>query len=694
MDVGQVHPAKPVPIRHTMVERSGGNDWGLAGCIPYLWSGPAPSRAVSHDAGMRRRCALDRPDMMSLHGTPTVAVLRRIWQRPATAMAGAAVLALLFQVSCVDLSRGALDRDELREGDSYTWLALVESWDRTGEWTPFVYAHNAPNGLETHLTRPFAAVVIGLSQVLAPWRDRGQALREAGKLSGPLLCAATAVVMAWGTRVLIGTGGALLAVCAYLTMLLTPSRFDIHAFDHHSLHLFLAALTFALLIRGGCRGRGGHWACLAGGVAGLGVWSGVEMLVPALGGGLALGIAWIVWGGQSRARHLFLYVLCMTLVLGTVLIFEDPNHLGLLILDRLSGAHLLMGGLLAAGTAGTAWMQRRCPDVGIIGRAAAGAVMSGGVALVLWAAVPHFFLGPYGHVDPFIVKEFYKWSSGGLGALASLAASPGFLGYHIALLIPVAIRLGIGLREAEHQDAWSLLAVGLVVGAAAAFYQYRLAQYYELFAAIVLGAAVAGAGRLVWNGVRPSLRVAAVPAMALTLSFPYGGLFAGIAATGYAVNPTYFDLAWQDDGCDWASLGKALAGLPRQGGSNLVTYTAPGPELAWFSGRGAVATGCHRNVEGMRDARAVLLSAPAAAREVAESRGVEFVIQCPAVQGWRGHDWHLERSGPEGLYARLTRGEPPDWLARLPASELDVEGFVVWRTTFAAAPAPRGGPVA
>ena len=198
------------------------------------------------------------------------------------AAAGAAAMALLFQVSCMDLSREALESMQLANGDGYTYLALVESWQDTGQWSPYVAAHNAPEGLETHLTAPFPAGVLGLARLLEPWHGRQDAPQIAGKLSGPLLHVATAAVLAWGAAAVFGTGGALLAAAGFLVMPLAPHRFGVSELDHHSLHLFLAALLTAVLLRDtGGQARSGRTACLAGAVAGLGIWSGVEMLIPA-----------------------------------------------------------------------------------------------------------------------------------------------------------------------------------------------------------------------------------------------------------------------------------------------------------------------------------------------------------------------------------------------------------------------------
>ena len=607
-----------------------------------------------------------------------------------TTMLAAAAMALLFQVSCMDLSREALQKGRIHEGDSYTWQALVEGWWETGRWSPEVPSHNAPYGLETHLTRPFAAVVLGLAQPLGLYLSPRDATRVAGKLSGPVLHVLTAVTVAWGAGALLGPGGALLAVSGFLLILSSRVQFGVLAFDHHALHLFLTTLTMALLLRHAVGDdRRGCLAGAAGAVAGVGIWSGVEMLIPAAIGGVALGLAWVAWGGQSRARGLWLYALGMAMALTLALVLERPPREWGLALDRISGTHVLLASF-GAGSAGMiGWLQKHRPNIASAQRFGAVALVSGGAAVVMWAVVPDFFLGPYGTVDSVVHDEHHLGRMPrSSGAVVRFAAMPGLLGYHLCLVSLVAFGTWRGLRVPLKREAWMVVAVGASVGAAFAFLHFRLVQHYEIFASIALGGAAVGLGRLVWRKVPAGVRFAGVPLALFVVMSPYVGLMVGQRWGQDSVHPFLQDL-WQDGDCDWSALGRALARLP--GGSsagNIVTYANVGPELADISGLSVVATGCHCNAEGMRDARAILLSTSDVARVVAERREVEFVVQCPSVRGWQGHDWYIEWSGPDGLYARLARGDPPDWLRRVPASELGVEGFIVHRTAFAARASP------
>ena len=361
-------------------------------------------------------------------------VLQRLWARPTTAIVGAAVLTLLFQVSCTDLSRAALERDELANGRQ---LHVAGAGGGVGRDRPMDagcgYTTMRPDGLETHLTRPFAAVVLGLAALLDPWYADGAAVQAAGKLSGPLLYLATSAVLAWGVWRLIGTGGTLLAAIAYLAMPVSPLHFGLQRFDHHALHLLLTALTVSLLLHAVPQDarKGGRLAGLAGTAAGLGIWSGVELLISGAIGGVALGLAWILWGGRRRARVVGCYALGMALTLAAALIVGQPAaRWTSLHLDSISAAHVLMGSFVAFGALWLVWWEACGPWVGGAVRAFGALAVSACAALGLWLLVPDFFLGPYGEVDP-MVEDLFRANPSDRGIAPLLQSIPGLLAFHL-----------------------------------------------------------------------------------------------------------------------------------------------------------------------------------------------------------------------------------------------------------------------
>ena len=596
----------------------------------------------------------------------------------------AALLALLLQVSCMDLYSARFDALEPQlSGDGYTWLPLVEARIETGRWSPVIPSHNAPYGVETHLTRPFAEAVRLLALPLGLFLPPKEAALFGGMLSGPTLQMATAALVAWGAAAVVGPGGTVLAVAAFLVSWhwALYATFSVYAYDHHALHLCLGAAILALLLRHAAgQGGSGRMAGAAGAVAGIGIWAGTEMLLLAGVGGGVLGLAWMLWGGDRRAQGLWRYAAAMAATLGGGLLVErSPAELSL-ELDRLSGTHVVMGVLLALASVAVALSQQRWPSLGPARRGMVAASSAAAAGLGLWFIAPDFFRGPYAAIDD-VVQEYLSSLLWDRGAWSVFSASPGVMGYYLLPCILAAGTAARGLGGAR-REACLVLLVSTVATAVFPFWTARLIRHFPLFVAIPLGGAAAALGWWAWNWASARLRVVAGFVVLGVLLSPYLGLVIGDLVVKKDASDLFWKSVSDQRACDWRSVGRALASVPRLGGGTIVTHPQQGADLAYLSGLGVVATGCHCNAEGMADALAILTSQPEASRALAERRGVEFIVLCPGARGIHGHDWYLERSGPDGLYARLARGQPPDWLARTSPTEIGVDGFVVHRATF------------
>ncbi len=576
----------------------------------------------------------------------------------------AAVATLLLHVSCGELtelfdSKG-LDFLKFKLGsDAFTWLPLVEARLETGSWSSVVASHNAPYGLETHLTRPFAELVLLLAFPLGLFVSPEETALVAGMLSGPVLQMATAACVAWGAGAVLGAAGTLLALVVFLIGwdLALHAVFSVYAYDHHALHLCLEAAVLGLLLRHAAGGGGsGRMAGVAGVVAGVGIWAGTEMLLPAGFGGLALGLAWVVWGGERRARGLWRYALAMAVAMAGVLIIErSPDDLLSVELDRFSATHVLMGVLLAIAASAVAWTQQRWPCLGAVprGTVAASAAVAAGIGL--WIVIPDFFRGPYTAVDD-LMQERLSGLLWHRGAGSLFAAAPGILGYFLLPFLLVVASVTQGLRGG-FREAYLLLLVGVLSAAISPFWAGRLVRHYILFTFIPLGGIAATLGWWLWNRSYTGLRATAVLSIVGIMLSPYLGLIIGGLTVKKEVTSPFWESVADHSACDWTSLGNALAGVSRLSSGTIATHPYHGDRVAYLSGLGVVATGCHCNEEGLADTLAILLSQPDSARAVAERRGVEFVLQCPAARGTHGHEWYIDRSGPDGLYARLAHGE-------------------------------------
>jgi hypothetical protein len=80
----------------------------------------------------------------------------------------------------------------------------------------------------------------------------------------------------------------------------------------------------------------------------------------------------------------------------------------------------------------------------------------------------------------------------------------------------------------------------------------------------------------------------------------------------------------------------------------------------------------HRNNDGIVALIRLMLAPPAAARQILSDRHVDYVVTCAATP-----DANIIELAPDGLEARLARGEPPDFLERLHLAPNDK--IAVWR---------------
>jgi hypothetical protein len=97
------------------------------------------------------------------------------------------------------------------------------------------------------------------------------------------------------------------------------------------------------------------------------------------------------------------------------------------------------------------------------------------------------------------------------------------------------------------------------------------------------------------------------------------------------------------------------------------------PAILVNSPHSAIASGHHRNAQGMRDMIELFLAPPAAGAEILQRRQVDYLAFClNAAESIR-----YARHGRGGLAAALQAGRPPSWLEPLPSASSRY--LKVWR---------------
>jgi hypothetical protein len=87
-----------------------------------------------------------------------------------------------------------------------------------------------------------------------------------------------------------------------------------------------------------------------------------------------------------------------------------------------------------------------------------------------------------------------------------------------------------------------------------------------------------------------------------------------------------------------------------------------GPTILYETRHSIFAAPYHRNGGGNRAAFDLLLGDDATARRVIAEKGIDYVAICPGAP----EHFNYARAAPDGLAARLGRGEVPDYLEALP----------------------------
>jgi hypothetical protein len=139
--------------------------------------------------------------------------------------------------------------------------------------------------------------------------------------------------------------------------------------------------------------------------------------------------------------------------------------------------------------------------------------------------------------------------------------------------------------------------------------------------------------------------------------------------------------------CDSFSQVRAIASLPPS------TVFAPidlTPEILVNTAHRAIGAGYHRGHDAMRKIIAAFLADPAHARPIVTATGASYIVACAG----SNETSIYKKAAPNGLWARLERGERVDWLTpvALPGSPV-----LVWRVSPSAAsrlPAPTARPSA
>ena len=161
---------------------------------------------------------------------------------------------------------------------------------------------------------------------------------------------------------------------------------------------------------------------------------------------------------------------------------------------------------------------------------------------------------------------------------------------------------------------------------------------------------------------------------ATVIATPFGAASATAAALDNQQVPTKAVSQVPDRfRCTTQETLRGLDALPR---ATLFTPLDIGAHVLVYTHHSVVATGHHRNAEGMKEAISGLIATPEDARRIVTATGANYVALCLG----ENEVVKYAKREPASLIAGLRKGEHPDWLVPVPMRK--GESIKVYRVVY------------
>ena len=538
----------------------------------------------------------------------------------------------------------------LPDPDDMMRLVQVRDWlagQGVNDWTQYRMA--PPAGAPMHWSRVNDMGIAALILAFSPALGRHGAELVAVLAYPALLFAAHLFLSARLARRLWGEPAAAIAVVlgamAYPgTTVFAPGRID-----HHALQVVLTEIAvLAATMRAGPRA-----GLLAGAAIALALVVGLETApqIAALLGVLLL--LWVTRGTHERGRMAGLAAGLAGATLPFVL-FLRPTLWSPTLCDAFTPAtsNATFGGaavlaLLAAATPRLADWRLRLVLGGVLGT---------GVLAAILAAYPTCLAGPYGAVDPLLLREFIPHIDEANSLFDQVAVGRRVQLGGLMLVSCLAV-VWLALRRRAAWRRWLPLAAVVAISGLVTLAQVR-GTYVgtPLGAPLLAGMVLAVRGRV---PARPALLVGAwlgasgmswygLPIVWEHLIARAGGPAAGSLDTTPSRAPC-------NTGATWRAVDRYPPGV-------VMTSTSIAAFLTGSTRMSTVGAGYHRNNRGNVAMYRFFLSEPAAAARIARAWRVDYVAFCPRDFA----EMDAVRRFPRSVVARLQAGDPPAGFQQLP----------------------------
>ena len=542
--------------------------------------------------------------------------------------------------------------------DNDSLMRMVEVLDflsGQGWYDLHQYRMGPEGGFLMHWSRfvdaPIAALLL-LSEAVTGSMERAETIVE---IVYPALLTVMAMFLLLRLVRRLGNAQALLpatvigALALYSLPLFQPA-----SLDHHNVQLILVLAAILFLMSDQKR----LWAGFGAGVAAaLSLVVGMETAPYVAVAGVAAAIGFLFRGDVEHPSAAgfgagFGGVSLLSFLATVPISLWGAPRCDAFTLPQMSVAALAGAGLFAAASvpACRASFARRLLSLGVLAAAVA--------ALILFA-FPECLAAPYADLDPKLKSYWLDAVSEAQSIRQVLIATPEMAATYYCTPLVGALVLGLRLRKGELGREGFLFGAFLVMAILVSFWQVRGVFFSIPFSVVPLAAWVGG-----WRariGDHPTkgdaVRLLAVWLVSFNVVWSVtaqsvADRFAPDKASAGA--PSEASCVTRDDYA-------ALAALPH--GTVLAVSNLGAPILRYTPQR-ALSGPYHRNGVGGLAMLDALTGTDEQAHEIVRRYDVTIVASCPGNPETGG----LVKLAPDGLTARLTRGDVPAWLAPVPST--------------------------
>jgi hypothetical protein len=557
------------------------------------------------------------------------------------------LIPLLFLAASVTLAWPAINGgvfDALSTDDAMRLVEVGDLIGGQGWFDVFQYRMDPPGGTSMHWSRLIDAPLAGLILLLKPLLGMHDAQALTLYFWPTLLFAvALALIAAIARQMSNSTTPVIAAVVLAVLSLPALVHFRAGAIDHHNAQI---VLLLALVLMTTQIEQSAVKAALGGLMASLSLAIGIEMLPAIAAIGLAV-FGLFVWRGAPVARQVGAFgagLAASSLLLAPALL--PLSSLTAPVCDAFGGPVLL---LTVGGGIGLMLMVRIDRYQSTLRmRAVSGATL----AIVLVGSFLALFSGciasPFGHLDPIVISLWVNNVGEAISFARMLQLFPERVAsYYVFPIMTMGLAAMALIRSYPAERFRWIVASGTL----AALIGFGFLQMRGLAAASMVAAPVFAASLgILWPRFASGPRLLLVSVVASPLSLAVAGLSAKPMIDAIFEPEAIGDLSPCRSLSDVASLKR----LPK---GRVMAPLDLGPAILAETGHDVFAGPYHHNNDGNTAFLRLMLAPLPTAQQILSDRRVDYVVTCSAAP-----DRNIIKLAPEGLEARLSRGQTPEFL--------------------------------